>query len=109
MTHPDMPPPAKRRWTRWVLIGSLAMNVLVVGLVIGAAFRQPFQLPQTLHSNGGMRALVRAMPDEARGALRDRARDRKEYSAALRKQSRELGRELVEALRAEPFDMAAVR
>jgi len=108
MTQPDMTPAPKRRWTRWVLIGSLAMNVLVIGVVIGTVWRQPVRMPPTLSGNEGMSALVRAMPQATRDTLRDTARARRDQSAALRNQSRQLRRELIEALQAEPFAMTAV-
>ncbi|MBM2577065.1 periplasmic heavy metal sensor [Jannaschia sp. Os4] len=92
-----------RRWVPWALAASLAVNLLVAGAVVGA-----------MAMGGGDRArgfggppelaLARALPKEERARLREALRD-----AAVRRGDRTRTRDaVVAALRAEPFDAAAL-
>jgi len=104
---PSRPPITPRNWPRWLLIGSLALNLLVVGLVVGVAMRGPAG-PMRGGLDLGMGPFARALDDDDRRAIRrdllgsvgpqipsraDRGRDR----AAL-----------LAALAADPFDAQAV-
>jgi len=86
-----------RRW-RIVLLASLAVNLLVVGLVAGALLDRDDRRP-------GFRGqpLVSALPDADRAALRD------ELGRPDREDRRARFRALLDAIRAEPFDAAALR
>lgn len=93
------------RWMRLLLVASLALNLLVVGVVAGFAIKGG---PDG-HSGppGGMGAMHRALSDAERADLKRRMirefRDRKEDRAAVRREMAGL----VELLRADAFDPAA--
>ncbi len=98
-----------RRWTRIALVVSLALNLVVAGLVAGAFLHGP---PRPGGHPGlsalGFEPFVSALPKQDRRAL-GRALAARESSfrdrrAALR---REFGA-LLAALRAEPYEHAAV-
>ncbi|MEM7490424.1 MAG: periplasmic heavy metal sensor [Pseudomonadota bacterium] len=95
------------RRIRWALVASLALNVLVVGAVVGAALahrgapgRGGTGGPPEIRAiaggldGGDRRALLRALRDD--GLLREG-----------RIRIRESRAEIAESLRAEPFDAAA--
>lgn len=98
-------------WMKWVLIASLAVNVAVGAAVVGAfATGGPARDAGGEARRGGgppeMRALVRAMPRDARRAFFSTLRSERRLSngrAALR-----LARaEVIASLQAEPFAAAA--
>lgn len=97
-------PPRMRPWLRVLLGVSLAANLVVAGLAVGAAIRmggpegarQPVPL-------GAM--LYRELPRADRRALRD---DRLGSRAERAARRREDAAELDAALRAVPFDLARV-
>ncbi len=100
----DSPKP-KRRWMPVLLGVSLALNLLIIGIAVGA----------TLRVKGGERAkappgfgsaLYRALPKEDRKTLRGDLSDRHRKGASSRYQDFAA---LNEALRAEPFDPATIQ
>lgn len=109
---PQPPAPRSRRLWRVVLVVSLALNVLVAGVVVGGAIRAvgPGGGPVPT-GPGDMRGLWRALPDDSRGALREQVRagqpergDRR----ARAEQARRDGIQIIGAIEAEPFDPAAL-
>ncbi|WP_341234160.1 periplasmic heavy metal sensor [uncultured Sulfitobacter sp.] len=98
------------RWMRWALGLSLGVNLLIAGLVVGAAYR--FDGP---HGGGGssMRAYgtpyIMALEDERRRDLFKELRQNKPAGHLTRRARRALYEEVVSAIRAEPFDVARVR
>lgn len=98
--------PAGRRWLRVALAVSLTLNLLVVGLVVGAAMR--FGGPDGGHkpppSMGA--ALYRELPRDDRKAVRAAMKS----AHGQRKSDRATeAQRLGDALRAQPFDAAAVQ
>ena len=94
----------KRRWLPILLGVSLALNLLVVGVIVGTVLR--------FRGGDGMRhapsfgpALYRALPEEDRKALR--ARLRHDHEEGSRKRQEDF-KALANALRAVPFDSGAV-
>jgi uncharacterized membrane protein len=96
------------RWQRILLVGSLALNLAVIGLVVGITFggggkdrMQRFDLT--------VGPLTRAMDGDRRDAVRDALRE----SGAFRPQDRSNMRRdmgaLVDTLRADKFDESAFR
>ena len=110
-TNPTIPKPPTapmRRSLRWLLIGSLTVNFLVLGLVVGTAAK--WRGGKVLHAiELSLGPFARALDDRDRRAiLRDlmgndaaRPPPRHERDAAMT--------ELVAALRADPFALDQVR
>lgn len=95
------------RALRVALILSLMVNVLVIGTLAGGAWRMARLDPAA--AGPDIRALWRALPDDARRALRQTAREQGlhgEHGDRAERRSREgrVNAELLAALRAEPFD-----
>ncbi|MCY4178752.1 MAG: periplasmic heavy metal sensor, partial [Litoreibacter sp.] len=108
----DTPDPVSkpRNWLRILLIASLAVNLLVAGAFVGAAFsdkggkkeRNPAaQMPVGPYG--------RAFSKEDRQALRQSFEARRDTFRENRAQMRAFGEDLAEAVRAMPFDAEAVR
>ncbi len=95
----------KRRWMPILLTASLALNLLVVGLVIGTALRfrdgDRGRIPPGFAS-----ALYRALPDSDRKVLRGELADWHPRGANRRADEFNL---IGQALRAVPFDPAEVK
>ena len=111
---PPVPPlaPAGSRpipWLRGLLIGSLALNLLLVGIMVGEGFGR--------RGSGGGREEVRvlgfgplsaALSRDDQVALRHALRDRMPQMMAARESWAADISALAGALRAEPYDAAAV-
>lgn len=100
-------------WVRIVLFTSLALNLLIAGAFVGARFseRGPEGKPASVRDQiaGIVGPYGRALSQEDRRALgRSFVRNARELRGT-RQEMRALGRQVVEALRAEPFDPASVR
>lgn len=103
----------RRRRLRWALIASLAVNLVFLGLFAGAAYRFAGGPGAPHHGARGPDArnyatpYVRALPEARRRALFDemRAGTPEMPSRAAR---RALYAQVLAALRADPFDPAAV-
>jgi len=96
-------------WLRVVLGASLALNLLVLGLVGGAMLRYggPEGVRPPPRSVGA--ALFRALPGEDRRALREHSSvTMKGMKNGPHARQMELARALGEALRATPFDLEAL-
>lgn len=105
---PASPSRLSRR-LRWLLGLSLALNLLFVGFVLGAAYRiRDGGMAAVPHIGRFAEAYVRAMPAEDQRALRRALRKelRQEAGSTVR---RGLYREVLAALRAEQFDVDAVK
>ncbi len=105
-------PPPKRRALRWVLGGSLALNLVFVGLFAGAAMRhlgddgKKRDGGQVIQNFGA--PMARALPSDARRTFRRQLRD-EASGLPSRQERRALYGEALAALRADPFDEAKVR
>lgn len=99
--------PQRRRWLRWVLGLSLALNLLFVGAFAGAAFRhmrQPDDLrggPPNVLGYGG--PFARSLPPEGRRALIRGLRRDIEGMPDFRER-RVAYRQMLAALRSVPFE-----
>jgi uncharacterized membrane protein len=98
--------PRMSRKVKALLIGSLALNLVVAGLFVGAAFRHGGASERYVNSD----ALVRALDHEDRRAI---GKAVKEAQGGGRKAFWEAQKEALQnvavALRAEPFDAAALK
>ncbi|MHA6262515.1 periplasmic heavy metal sensor [Arenibacterium sp. CAU 1754] len=96
--------PRRRLWMRLLFGGSLALNLLFVGLFVGAAMRfgGPDRKPPQ-PSVGA--ALFREMPREDRRALFSSMRSHREINGGRRASEAQA---VIQALRAQPFDPDAL-
>ncbi len=104
MTETPTPTPRAPRWMRVTLIASLAANLLVVGLVAGAALnmrRGGFTPPERID---GPNPMLRALTREDARALRGKLREAGPSLAETRAESRRTFEAILATLRAEPFD-----
>ncbi|GGA08698.1 periplasmic heavy metal sensor [Neptunicoccus cionae] len=96
-----------RNWGKIALIGSLALNLLVVGLVVGAFAR--FDGPPLGRAGMGLGVFIKSLPeaeqDMVRAASGLRPEDRTETMKAFRASKDALGR----ALLAQPFSEETAR
>lgn len=101
------PGPSK---TRILLIVSLAANLLVAGVVAGAFFSGGPEKrgPGRGYSNLPLGPYGRAFSKEDRADLRAAFEARKPWFDKSRRQMRGFGKEMAAAMRAEPFDAAAI-
>lgn len=95
-----------KRWTRILLVLSLALNLVVIGVVAGSVFgggskgqNQRFDLT--------VGPLTRAMDDDRRDAVRDALRNSGVFGRDNHNALRTDMQALVETLRAQDFDSAA--
>ena len=93
----------RRRWMRWALIASLALNLLVVGAVAGSFLRGGGPLGGG-RGAGNIIGYVMSLPAERRGELMKRSMTIRGEMRALRQQVRVANRERAAAFTAEPFD-----
>lgn len=98
------------RWMKILLVGSVAVNIAVLGLVAGLALRGPTGAarPGNLPTDGIL-GMQRAMPDAPRRAIRRDFYARRGELGDLRHKIGGLRKEVPELLIAEPFDADALR
>jgi uncharacterized membrane protein len=98
-------PGAPRAWVRWLLVASLALNLLLVGVAVGAFFGpagRDGQMPRD-----SVLPYVQAFEPRERRALGRDLRARMRAAGIDRSARRDGYRDAVQLLRAEPFDAAA--
>ncbi len=100
--------PKSSRLQKRLLVASLALNLVIVGLVAGTFFLGETKgPPQRFDLTAG--PMTRAMDVDRRDALRDALRASGAFQPADRTQLRADARALLTAVRAETFDDAAFR
>ena len=100
----------KRNWMKIVLIGSLALNLLIVGLVVGAMMR--FDKGHGRHFDRvsmGMGLFIQALPEDARKQVKASGGPYVGNFRAFRKEMRVSQKRLETAILATPFSEEAVR
>ena len=115
MAIPDRGTSAPMKY-QWLLIGSLALNLLVVGAVAGMFFRHrggggpngppELNIGRLVNSDQGLRGFVRTLPQERRQALRAVVEDARQTLKPLRQTVRAARADASATLKAEPFDPA---
>ncbi len=105
-TPPPAPAPAAPRWMRVALVVSLALNLGVAGVMIGAAFHGGPEGPPGFQREMGFGPFSEALRPEDRKALRRALFARAPDLREARRQMRGDMEEMLEALRADPFDPA---
>jgi uncharacterized membrane protein len=103
---PERSPGRAPRWVWVLLVVSLAGNLLLIGLIAGAAWFR-YQVGGSSLGSGGAFGFIRALPKERRDALRQASREQIAGLRPLWQTVREARREAQRALTAEPFDAAA--
>ena len=113
------PPAPRRRWRGVLLIVSLALNLFLVGLLVGgrlADWRQPGPVFGVGVGPGTVSRLLRELPDSARNDARAMFLERRPEIRRQMRALQEARSDAYRALTAEPFDqqgfadaMAAVR
>lgn len=93
--------------TRWVLFGSLALNLLLIGLMGGAVFRQGGHR-QMLAAQGGFNIIgyVAQLPKSRRDTIRAELSARPREMQGVRQQVRLAREGVLSAMTVEPFDRA---
>lgn len=103
-----MPPkdtPKARPWVKILLVASLALNLLVLGVVAGALLSGPRDRDRNpLLRDLGFGPFVTALPKKDRAALTLDLRKKSGPFLANRRELRRSMDEILSALRAEPFD-----
>ena len=97
------------RWMKITLVVSLAANLGIAGMIGGAALHGPEPDRTALSSPESITMLARAMPPKFQRALRETWRNRREEAHNDKRETGYLRNRLVNALRAEPYDVDAVR
>lgn len=109
--HTETQPGAARlgRW-RWVLLPSLALNLLVLGLLVGVLAQGPDGRRNTPSVPPTLMSLVQALPDAEQSRMREAARKtfRGEPRDMMRSAARQTRQDLITALQTDVFDRAAV-
>ncbi|MBS8228747.1 periplasmic heavy metal sensor [Vannielia litorea] len=119
MTDLQPPPPEdtprpRRRWMRVVLVLSLAANLAVAGLVLGAwithgdKHRDGSKRGERVTRELGFGPYARAIPRESRDGLKEAIEARRGALRANRDTLRSAFEATLATLRAEPFDRAAM-
>jgi len=113
-TRTDPPELRQRRWPKLLLVVSLTFNVLVLSVIVGANFRDGRDLRRSpppdraVLREGGFMPFFEAMPRDARRRMTDAYRDSGRGAGPDRTVLAAEFQALVAALRAEPFEPAAL-
>ncbi len=99
--------PGSSRLMRRVLIVSVALNLLVAGVVVGVVLRTDDRAPR-LVTPPDLRAVISALPDESREAVRGKVRSAVMGGPGERRERLMQGRAFVAAFTADPMDRAAL-
>ncbi len=102
----DMKP--KWNWTKTLLVVSLALNLLVAGVVVGAAFGHRKDDRPDPFFGGGMRPYVASLPESQREHVRDRLLHNREAAREARQELRRSAQGVRDAMTTEPFDPDAL-
>ncbi|MFN3625958.1 MAG: periplasmic heavy metal sensor [Hyphomicrobium sp.] len=98
------------RTLRWVLIGSLALNVLIIGAVVSSLCIARFGGPHGPHGKGfrgsPLIGFARTLPRERADMIRQLDADAQPKLEGLRRGMRDARAAVRAALSAEPFDQA---
>ncbi len=106
--NPD-PRAVKRRWVKPLLIASLAINLAVAGLMVGAVFGDKRHGRHDSPIAGGMRPYLSALPEAQRPLVRQKLQENRETLRASRERMRHASRTIRLAIAAEPFDAETLK
>lgn len=98
-------------WTRAILIGSLLLNLVLIGAIAGAGFshREARDIrDRRLGGDTGVALLFEALPPDERRALRRAVMSDLREGGAIRQEVVADTRAMLAAIRSEPFDRSAL-
>jgi len=101
--------PKPRKWGRYVLVASLALNVGFLGLLGGALLRDKVSGRPPSGIELGFGPIGKALTKEDRREIGRTVRDRVDRGRDGRPSPRRMIREIQEIVRADPFDQDALR
>jgi uncharacterized membrane protein len=96
--------PMRASWKKWMLVASLALNVLIFGVVLGAFVRGG--APGGRGAPQNLLGYVTSLPADRRQDLMKRSAPLRPELKALRQQARAANRDRLAAFTTEPFDRA---
>lgn len=104
--------PASRRIWRWILVGSVALNLVFIGLFSGAALRHLGDDAPLKRERTGVRGYaapyVQALPEQVRRAFANELRTQRRATGG-RQARAEIYQQMVGLVRTQPFQVDAVR
>ena len=106
MSETTTPATGSRRM-KYVLIGSLALNLLFIGAVIGMGFKKPHHGPRG-KPHYSLMGLTRVLPSEQRKEVVEILKKEHAEMAPAIDELRKARHEAADRLAAEPFDRAAL-
>lgn len=95
------------RLKHWLLIGSLATNLLIVGLVAGFVLRGPNSIADRGSRGDGLRDVFSAIPKSQQKLLRKDLQELRSQQSGNHKRLRTLPRRVIALLEEEEFDAVA--
>ncbi|GAB4388040.1 periplasmic heavy metal sensor [Albidovulum sp.] len=98
----------RRGWLPWALVASLALNLLVIGAIAGAAIGHHRGPPREGIRDVGIGPYSEVLSPADRAALREAYRREAPDLRDGRRQAQKDFAALADALQAEPFDLARV-
>jgi uncharacterized membrane protein len=112
MSVPNASRPPGKTWS-WLLVASLALNLLVVGTIVGAMVVShrhggPGNFPggRMFMGDAGLVGYVRSLPRERRVFFRTQLDNSRQAMKSFRQNVRQAKADVSAALAAEPFDQA---
>lgn len=97
-----------RGWTRALLIGSVSLNLLVAGVVIGGLIGNDRRPPRPVIDEVSIGPFTDALSPEDREALRRAAQAEGQNFRDIRKDAADEMRRVIDALEADPFNREQV-
>jgi uncharacterized membrane protein len=95
-------------WTKILLVVSLGLNLAIAGVVVGSVLGHRGGDRPDRFSGGGFRPYLAALPDSQREQVRTHFLGRHDEMEARRRELRRAGRQVHEAIAADPFDPAVL-
>ena len=108
MSDADTKPARKFKWSKALLIGSLALNFLFIGLAAGSiAFSKHKHAKGAAFGPGALGPIMRALPDEHRAELRGVFKKRHKDFRNTRRNVSAASEAIFAAVTSDPFDRDA--
>jgi uncharacterized membrane protein len=95
------------RWTKGLLIASLALNLLIVGVIAGGVLNRHWRGSHAMGHDVGFGPFTEALSQDDRAAIRKAFLTTAPGHRAMRQEIRQDMADLVAILRADPLDAAA--